>query len=71
MKSKKGCVQTTHQIHEKSIRVEAEKSGQGMKPGPAMDRSVRAAYIVGDGVRINQKIINASTAIKCDIHDTL
>jgi hypothetical protein len=31
--------------------VDAEKSGQGMKPSLAMDASVRAAYLVGDGVR--------------------
>lgn len=52
MKSKTGCLQSTYSIHSTAIKVEAEKSGQGMKPSLAMDASVRAAYLAGDGVRV-------------------
>ncbi len=51
VKSKTGCLQTTYHIHSNAIRVDAEKSGQGMRPSLAMDPSIHAAYLVGDGVR--------------------
>ena len=51
VRSKTGCVQTTYNIHNNAIRVDAEKSGRGVRPSMAMDPSVGTAYLAGDGVR--------------------
>ena len=61
VKSKTGCVHSTYDIHSKAIKVEAEKNGQGMRPSLAMDHAVRAAYLVGDGVRKLVTLVNSGT----------
>ena len=43
-------MQTTYQIHKNAVKLEAEKVGEGVKPSDALDSSVRAAYLAGDGV---------------------
>ena len=49
VKTEAGCLQTTYQIHKNAVKLEAEKVG-GVKPSDALDSSVRAAYLAGDGV---------------------
>ena len=66
VKSKTGCLQTTYHIHSNAIRVDAEKSGQGMRPSLAMDPSVHAAYLVGDGVRKLTTPVNRA----CYVHSS-
>ena len=61
MRKKTGCLQTTYNIHNNAIRVDAEKLGQGMKPAYSNDPTVRAAYVAGDGVRNVETRVNKSS----------
>ncbi|XP_046857306.1 laminin subunit alpha-3-like isoform X2 [Xenia sp. Carnegie-2017] len=52
VKSNGTCLLTTYPIPSRAIKVEAETSGGGMRPSLALDSSVRAAYLAGDGVSL-------------------
>lgn len=64
VKSNGTCLLTTYPIPSRAIKVEAETSGGGMRPSLALDSSVRAAYLAGDGVRKLSSPVNNVNGLK-------